>query len=156
MNPQRPYPYFLTPEAQQQFLAEVHRWLGTPFQHFGRILGVGVDCVHLWGEVMVACGHLERYEFPEFTHDGGHHAEESPLHQWFIAHPKFKAVHTGDALMIGDLITYRIGKVPWHLVGCIGHPHGVHVMQGGRVTQMRLDDSTFTKRAMGAFRPVFA
>jgi NlpC/P60 family putative phage cell wall peptidase len=33
--------------ASSDVLAEARRWIGTPFQHQGRLRGVGVDCVGL-------------------------------------------------------------------------------------------------------------
>lgn len=37
-------------------VAEARRWLGTPFRHQGRLLGVGCDCIGLTIEVARALG----------------------------------------------------------------------------------------------------
>lgn len=42
--------------TRAQVLAEARRWLGTPFHHQGRLIGVGVDCVGLVVGVARALG----------------------------------------------------------------------------------------------------
>ncbi|AGY57157.1 C40 family peptidase [Gloeobacter kilaueensis] len=49
-----------------QVVTEARRWLGTPFHHRARLLGVGVDCVQL----LVAVAHelgLSTYEPPPYS-----------------------------------------------------------------------------------------
>lgn len=42
--------------TETAIVAEARRWLGTPFHHQGRVLGVGVDCAGVAVEVAKACG----------------------------------------------------------------------------------------------------
>lgn len=147
-------PFFCDPVHRKAFLAEARSWLGTPFHAHGNIKGVGVDCVHVWAEVMKAVGVFESYEFPPYQIDQGNHLQASPVEDWLKAHPRFETLAFGTELIVGDLCAYRFGRVPFHLAGCIGWPHGIHILQGGRVTEMRHDDSTFLRRFTGAFRAV--
>lgn len=149
------HPYFSTPERRQKLVAVARGWLGTPFHAHGRVKGAGVDCVHLWGEIMTEAGHLRNgYEFPGYYVDGGHHAGTSPLNEWLGSHQGFRELSFADRLEPGDLCTYRIGRQPWHLAGCLGFPVGLHVMEGGSVCEMHFDDSTFAKRLCSVFRPI--
>ncbi len=157
-GPLRPVPYFRTPESQNELRAIVATWLGTPFHEFGRIKGVGVDCVHLWAEIMVEAGHLQSYAFPDYHLDAGHHEDASALLSWFENHPGFRLVNgPGRAAepMMGDLYCFTIGKSAHHLAGVISWPRGVHVMRGTSVCEMRFDDPTFESRFAASFRPVF-
>lgn len=147
-------PYFAEEPNRTRFLREVERWIGTPFHPHGNLRSEGVDCVHLWAEVLVRTGHLDGYDFPHYVIDQGNHLDESPVEKWLASHPRFERLPAGEELIVGDLLSYRFGRVPFHLVGCIGMPLGVHVLAGGRVTEMRIDDSTFQRRFAGAFRPV--
>lgn len=148
-------PFFLTPEAQADLRAKAHSWLGTPFHPLGRVKGAGVDCVHLWAEIMVECGHITGYQFPRYQIDGGHHAAQSHLYEWLSSHPGYVELVPGAPNIPGDLLLYRMGRCAHHLAGCVGSPHGIHCLQGGRVIGMNMDDATFAKRFACAFRPVF-
>lgn len=48
-----------------KLLTIARSWLGTPFQHQGRLKGVGVDCIGLVIEVYREAGLLTRLGFPE-------------------------------------------------------------------------------------------
>lgn len=41
-------------------IAEARRWLGTPFQHQGRMRGVGCDCLGLVAGVALALGYIDQ------------------------------------------------------------------------------------------------
>mgnify|MGYP006921289976 CR=1 FL=1 len=158
LPPLRPVPFFRSRESQDELRAIVATWLGTPFHDQAGIKGVGVDCVHLWAEIMVEAGHLQSYVFPRYHLDAGHHDDASALLAWFEAHPGFRMVNgplRSAEPMPGDLYCYRIGKSAHHLAGCVEWPRGVHVMRGTTVCEMRFDDPTFASRFVASFRPVF-
>jgi cell wall-associated NlpC family hydrolase len=51
---------------REAIVVEARRWLGTPWRHQGRVLGVGVDCGGLIVEVGKAVGLLEFDAKPQY------------------------------------------------------------------------------------------
>lgn len=46
----------MTPEQQAAAVQEARRWIDTPFQHQGRLLGHGVDCIGVAQMAYLAAG----------------------------------------------------------------------------------------------------
>lgn len=89
-------------------VAEARKWLGTPFHHQGRCLGVGVDCVGIVSETGRALGLT--------THDSARYSR----------HPDGESLVAGlkQAGMIeipivdarkGDVVVFLVRRMPRHV-----------------------------------------
>ena len=104
----------LIDERAAQILAEARKWIGTPYQHQGRVRGVGVDCIGLIFGVLEGAGVRdkefwdaikERYKAYRRVPDG------YSLYKGFSAHlpeiPKYLAEPA-------DMLLIRFAKAPRH------------------------------------------
>ena len=135
--------------ARTQIVATTRTWLGTPFQHQGRIKGRGVDCVGLPLCVMAELG------VTDLLAD----------YRNYPSQPTGRVVHeecqrrliekTMAEMLPGDLLTLRVPTVPCHtaiitdLNGGLGI---IHAYNGGprRVVEHILD-AKWRRRIEGVF-----
>jgi cell wall-associated NlpC family hydrolase len=158
-------------------LAAAERWLGTPFHRYASLRGVGVDCVHLVAELYGAAGAIPQpYTLPRYSMDGGHHNESSILLDYVDSTGRFAPIaidaalpsrgcvgcgETGTqpnlpALMVGDLIGFKIGRVVHHAGIYLGGPEAlfVHAVQQYGCVTNTLRDSTWLTRVAAIRRPM--
>ena len=131
-------------------------WLGTPFAAHCSMRGVGVDCVHLVAEIYQRLGVIDHFAPPEYNMDGGHHAETSPIETYVIGTGRFTSIPTTTPthdLEPADLITLRIGRLPWHCGLLLTQLRFIHAMQPRGVIESTLADPTYWSRLTGIFRP---
>jgi len=86
--------------------AEARRWVGTPFAHQGRLIGVGVDCVGLVVGVGRACGLVDRdrTDYPRTP-------TENSLRDEFDV--SLDRVRYAD-MRTGDVLLFRLEMWPQH------------------------------------------
>ena len=101
-------------------VAESRLWLGTPFHHQGRVLGVGVDCIGL----LIGIGRTLGLCAPDFDIKG---YAPIPDGKTLVAQAdSFMQRIDRDSMGVGDVIVIRWGADPQH-VGLIGdYVHGGH------------------------------
>lgn len=128
----------------------VREWIGTPFQHQGRLPGVALDCI---GLVICACWELgikpRSFNFKAYPGipDGRSLIAECNNHMTRIR---------ADDMAVGDVAVFRFGRHPQHL-GIVGdYVHGgfslIHAaQQEGEVIEHHLD-SSHMKRLVAAYR----
>jgi len=146
--------FYSTPERQRLLAEAAERWLGTPFHPHACLPRIGVDCVHLLAAIYKETGALEGWEFPAYTMDGGDHRATSLVLEWLGSHPRFEGVPAGEALQPGDLLCFRLGRVPHHVGLLIPGNRFIHAMRNYGVIESQLDDPTFAERFVTAYRPV--
>lgn len=93
---------------RQQVIDEARKWLGTPFHHQGRLLGVGVDCVGIVSETGRALGLT--------THDNTTYSQQ-PDGSSLVAHLREAGlIETSvEEMQVGDILVFRIKRDPQHL-----------------------------------------
>jgi cell wall-associated NlpC family hydrolase len=141
---------------RQRHLAHVAQsWLGTPFHPHAAIRGVGVDCVHLLAEICREPDLFAGYELPRYTMDGGDHTDASQVLSWLEAHPRFRRIDlASEALAAGDLITFRLGRVAHHVGPILSQKTFLHAIRDCGVLESRIDEKTYARRLLQAYRPV--
>jgi cell wall-associated NlpC family hydrolase len=85
--------------------------------------------------------------------DGGDHRGESQVLHWLEGSSRFKCL--GDeGRQPGDVLCFRLGRVPHHVGLLIAGNHFVHAIRNYGVIESQLDDPTFGKRLVAAYRPI--
>jgi cell wall-associated NlpC family hydrolase len=128
------------------------RWQGTPFYPRSRLCQVGVDCCQLAAAVLEEAG-LGRHDLPgEYTVDFGDHAARSPLLAWFRERSEWEPVSDAGDIEPGDVVLFRVGRVANHCGVALGERQFLHCLRGHGVMVSRLDDPTYARRFVCAFR----
>lgn len=87
---------------------EARKWIGTPYEHAGRMLGVGVDCVGVIVGVAKSLGIVEegyRTPFYEPFNDG------SLIGEIF---PRYASEIAAEQIQPGDVVVMEFLKLPQH------------------------------------------
>jgi NlpC/P60 family putative phage cell wall peptidase len=134
--------------ARAAIVAEARGYLGTPFEHQGRLRGVGIDCAGLVIGVARGLG------LPHQDVDG---YARAPLGGALVRELERQMDRVAIAAAAeGDVLVLRIEYDPQHLAIVSGlEPLSVvHAYQGkgvGKCVEHRLD-ARWLKRIVGAFR----
>ncbi len=145
--------FYDTPEKQARLAEVARRWLGTPFHPHACVVHAGVDCVNLLGAIFTESGALDGWEFPAYTMDGGDHRGESQVIHWLDGNSRFKCLDD-EARQPGDVLCFRLGRVPHHVGLLIAGNRFVHAIRNYGVIESQLDDPTFGKRLVATYRPI--
>ena len=140
--------------TRAQIVAEARTWLGTPYQHQGRLKGVACDCP----APLIGIGRLFGMVAPDFdvtnysrSPDGW--SLEAHCDQWMTRIPR-------ERMAPGDAILLRWGGDPQHL-GIVGdYVHGglsiIHAFcdanGGGKVIETCLNPVAYAHRFVAAYR----
>lgn len=136
-------------------------WLGTPFRDHWRTKGVGVDCIQLAVAIYSECGLIEAFDPPKYNVGAWKGLKSSPVTDWVEGSENFLIINeTGltkrGVLQPGDLLTFNHGRVVYHLGIFLGEGTDlfVHAITQDGVCKRTLQDSTWSKRLIAAYRPV--
>lgn len=132
-----------------EIVGEAITWLGTPYIPRARRRGEGVDCANLVAAVYQSVGLIGDVEFPDYTMDGGTHIDEDIIEP-IILSAGFRVVD-GQS-QPGDLLSFRLGRVPWHLGIQITDELFIHAIRDYGVIESHLHDSTYIKRLTKVYR----
>ena len=69
-------PYFCDDNNWNAFYSELSTWIGTPYVHYQKTKGYGVDCTMLAGQVMVDVGILKELSYEYYSKDWHLHTKE--------------------------------------------------------------------------------
>ncbi len=134
--------------TRAQVVAEARGWLGTPFEHQGRVQGAGVDCIGLLIGVAQSLG-LTQFDVTGYARapsdgllQGGCREHLQPV-QLASAQP-------------GDVLLMRFKREPQHVGLVADYVHGglsvIHSYQGaGGVVEHRLD-ALWLRRVVSVWR----
>lgn len=159
-------PYFSNPVALAALQQSADGWLGTPFHGHACVRGVGVDCIHLAAAILTECGHLPAVpDFGPYNLDGGHHEDASKVTDWLKASPRFHLCWRvpfqtpgGSYLMPGDVLCFRLGRVPWHVGLFIGGKDFIEVHQNlartGKAELRNVEEPTWKNALRAVWRPI--
>ncbi|MDB6024150.1 MAG: hypothetical protein JWM68_373 [Verrucomicrobiales bacterium] len=149
-------PFFDNEERRKLLFSVVKSWIGTPFIAHGRIKGAGADCVNSNAEIYLECGLYERYDFPNYTIDGGNHAATSKIIEWLDASEHFENLADVSSFQTGDMICFRIGeseKPAWHCGIFVSGKNFVHCVKRYGVQLSHIEDPSFANR-IAIYRPI--
>jgi hypothetical protein len=104
-------------KSQAQLVSIARSWLRTPFIPRGRVKGAGADCIGVQFGIFVEAELLPPdTRLPEYRISAGDHTSHNRLVEWFERSWFFRRVEESGEIQPGDLLTIKLGRVPWHLV----------------------------------------
>lgn len=120
--------------TREQFVVEARDWLGTPYQHQGRLKGTACDCIGLVIGVSRAVG-LDVPDAPDYGR-----RPDGRLRGTLEAH--LSRVPLADA-QGGDVLLFAWHATPIHVAILTDPDHFIHAYLPNRcVVESRLDEKT--------------
>ena len=131
----------------QLFVTEARTWLGTKFQHQGRLKGVGVDCAGVVIMTARAC-HVAAEDVEGYA--------ESPDADMFLNHVKtYMNEIQFEEIMPGDCLVFAFANEPQHIAIVTEIDPDIIILHAfsiaRKVVENGLDD-TWKRRLRGCFR----
>lgn len=146
----------MTDAVGQQIVGAARKYVGTPFFHAGRQIGIGVDCAGLLLCVLRDVG-LTDYEVASYGRQIQPEALTAALGRFcdrVDTHCPLTLYNTeGAALMeAGDFLLFAVGGQPQHLAISNGEGGMIHCHQGaGKVVEHGID-AGWMRRLVGVWR----
>lgn len=109
-------------QLRADVLWHAHRWLGTPYHHQGRVLGVGVDCAGLLCEVYREVGLMPEIDPGNYPADWHLHRSEERILEWADR----CAVPVQGEPQPGDAVLFKFGRTFSHACIVVGWPWVIH------------------------------
>lgn len=135
--------------TRQEIVAAARSWIGTPFEHQGRMKAVGVDCAGLVLGVARELGlpHADVDGYPRIPSRGQLEAELAA---------QMERLAIGEPPQPGDVLLLRIEREPQHLaiLTSLEPMAAVHALAGkglSRCVEHRLDER-WQSRLIAAYR----
>ncbi|CAJ7799686.1 NlpC/P60 family phage cell wall peptidase [Burkholderia pseudomallei] len=119
--------------TREQFVAEARSWLGTPYQHQGRLKGVGVDCIGLLACIAHALD-LSDADFTDYER-----RPDGRLRPVLEQHLRRVPLDEADA---ADVLLFAWASTPIHIAIMTDATHVLHAyIPNRKVVESRLDES---------------
>lgn len=131
-------------------VAEARSWVGTRYQHQGRLKGIGVDCVGLIGGVAIAAGVAEGAQWAQDRALAGYGRIPDPK---VLLGGCERYLDRIERWQVGDVLVLSVTRDPCHfaIVSALDPPYIVHAYARSRkVVEARLDE-TWAGRVRGAY-----
>lgn len=148
--------------SRPDITAKAREYLGTPFQHQGRLKGVALDCVGLPVCVAEDLGLKDKNGVPFLRSDySGYSAQ--PLDAFVFEEAKRRLIEKAEGSVIeeGDLLIMKVPKVPCHAAIATvrkGQLYMIHAYRGyatpektGGSCVEHIIDAAWDRRIAGAF-----
>jgi hypothetical protein len=150
-------PFFSVDNRRIALNAEAERWMGTPFFAHAAVLGVGVDCVHLVHEILVAIPAITRLTLPDYKLDHAKHSTDTQLLRFLLDAEGLRGrlamvPPIPEKLMVGDLVALQSGRVDHHLALVDLEREAIHAVEDYGVIRTQLTDEKFAPRILYAMR----
>jgi hypothetical protein len=144
--------FFDDETARAKFAEEVASWMDTPFQAWHNAKGVGVDCVQLAGQLMVACGVIEGYDFGSYQLDFAAHTGREMITEWLGENSRFVFLPASTVPMVGDVVVFSVGRAIGHVGVMVNVADFVHSIQGRKVQLSNRKVPPWSERVAGYWR----
>lgn len=131
------------PVTRAQVIAEARAWLGTPYQHQGRIKGVSCDCIGL----LVGVAHALELSDADFLDYGKR--PDGRLREALEAH--LIPVQTAKA-QAGDVLLFAWNAVPMHVALASENDQLIHAYLPNRKVVESGIDSRMRAALMAAYQ----
>ena len=118
-------------KKRKKICEEAKSWLGTPWQHQACLKHVGVDCAMLVAGVAKNVGLIDKEKFkaiPNYPKDWHIHRDIpmlTDLMKYFGCKKK-----SLESLLPGDIVVFKIGRVPSHLGIYLEDNYFIHALYG--------------------------
>ncbi len=143
--------------TREQLVATARKYLGTPFRHQGRLLGVGCDCV---GIPLMVAGDLKLLDKSGMPLNGDCFLNYTPqpvdnyVHDMCMEHLVYKPVRE---MLPGDIVSVRVVTATCHTAMITEDANGrvgiLHAYSGGpKVVTEHLLDEKWRRRIVGCFK----
>lgn len=139
-------------DARAAVVAEARSFVNTPYHHFGKIKGVGVDCATLISEVFTRVGMIAPVDTPEYSPQWFMHQSAELYMREVLRH-----AHRTDAPLPGDVALWKVGRCFAHgaIVINPGWPAIIHAYQpAGIVLEANGTDAALAQHKSGKHREV--
>lgn len=139
-------------EARAAIVAETRSWIATPYHHFAKIKGVGVDCATLISETFSRVGLIPPVEIPEYSPQWFMHQSA----ELYMERVMERAKQTDDPKP-GDVALWKVGRCFAHgaIVVDPGWPRIIHAYQAaGFVLEANGTDAALARHKSGKPREV--
>ena len=153
-------PYFRSKERQEELLAILKSWEGTPHRHLVAVKGLGADCALFVWEVVREAGITAMKNVPNVPRQHGH-----------INYPPDRALHSREEVILtamrsmdflmelskqqtpmnGDICAYQFGRSTAH-IGIYYDGEIYHSLTGSEVLPQSFEDKKLKKRLTAIFR----
>ena len=125
-------------KIRKDIIKEANDWFGTPWQHQACVKGAGVDCAMLVAGTARNVGILSKAEMKTIPS----YPKDWHFHQDFALLPhimeKMKCVEKNiEDKVPGDILVFKIGRVPSHLGILLEDNIFIHAYSGGNCTVVR-------------------
>lgn len=144
--------YFDDEAARATLAAEAESWMGTPFQPWHNAKHVGVDCVQLAGQLMVACGVIEGYDFGSYQLDFAAHTGREMITEWLGDNSRFVFLPASTVPMPGDVVVFSVGRAIGHVGVMLNAVDFIHSIQGRKVQTSNRSIDPWSERVAGYWR----
>lgn len=143
--------------TREQVVAEGRKWLGTPFAHQGRLLGVGCDCVGIPLEIAGALKLNDKSGMPLNGACFSTYSAQplgSHVHDMCMEHLEYKPVRE---MLPGDVLSMQVVTAACHVALVTEDAKGraciLHAYSGGpgKVVEHLLDEK-WRRRIVGCFK----
>lgn len=148
-----PQSWFAARDRLDRLDREARSWLGTPFRANSAIKGPqgGVSC-HLYvAKVFEAVGAVPAEAWPKGSPDRSLAQRTSLVEPFLDSREEFVDV-TGQDLLPGDLLGFKIGGATHHLAILLRDREIVHAIRHHGVVVGHLDDPMWARRLTRAWR----
>lgn len=144
---------------RSEIIAKAREYVGTPFQHQGRLKGIALDCVGLPLCVGEDLGIIDRTGVPVLKTDNANYSSQ-PLDA-FVHLEIQRRLFQKESIEPGDVITLCVPRIPCHVAivsGTPGNLYMIHAYEGYATKKMprggcveHVLDSKWLKRIEGIF-----
>jgi cell wall-associated NlpC family hydrolase len=138
-------------DIRRAIVADARTWIGTPWQHQGRIKGLGVDCIGFVVGAAQASGLVTADQLASLPANYGRFPHANLFLRTLREHMITVPGPGVSNALIGDFVLVCVANFPWHIGiltdynghGGLGEPFGlIHaVISINSVTEQRFDPS---------------
>lgn len=125
--------------TQNEWVAEVISWVGTPFRWQGRTKGDGADC---WGLIVASCHNCGYIPTSWDVRNYNRRTDLTALQNQHL--PQWFTEVSRETMQAGDIVTIHKGAGTMHMGVLYNHEHGglgiVHSEDWRRIVMHRLTD----------------
>jgi cell wall-associated NlpC family hydrolase len=138
----------LTESDRVNIITEAKSWLGTPFHHFGKLKGVGVDCAMFLRGVYSNCKIIPAFEIGNYPEQWYLHRDE----ERFLGFMHKYGKEIKSPPLPGDVAIFRFGRCFSHGTIVINWPWIIHAYKPlKKVVYDNVLESGLTRRSKKFF-----
>jgi cell wall-associated NlpC family hydrolase len=149
--------WFTDPAHVEALKAQCDHWRGTPFSANGEAPELGVSCHMLVIAIYTALGVIPLdAPRPQMPMNHWRFSNVPLVDEYMAKRPEFERLESADpaAILPGDLLGFRLGKIIYHLGIAVGPGEFFHVTAFSTATTVSIYDATWLRRFAAIWRPI--